>query len=52
MKTKEIKKLTQDQLFSELEKLKKEQFKQHWSAFLYVLNSWLQLCLRNKKDKI
>jgi large subunit ribosomal protein L29 len=26
MKTKEIKKLTQDQLFSELEKLKKEQF--------------------------
>ena len=26
MKTKEIKKLTQDQLYSELEKLKKEQF--------------------------
>ena len=26
MKTNEIKKLTQDQLFSELEKLKKEQF--------------------------
>ena len=26
MKTKEVKKLTQDQLFSELEKLKKEQF--------------------------
>jgi len=26
MKTKEIKKLTPDQLFSELEKLKKEQF--------------------------
>ena len=26
MKTKEIKRLTQEQLFSELEKLKKEQF--------------------------
>ena len=40
MKTKEIKKLTQDQLFSELEKLKKEQFnirfkKKKWSSNKY-----------------